>query len=105
MLSLYDDRPFLLGVMLECSNSINYSDKDREGVGEGKGERERKRGRANSNCSGQRAYRDISISNIVAAKVTKEGDYVQRYVFGLRLFHGHKSIYVPLNSLTISMVP
>ncbi|KAA0052708.1 hypothetical protein E5676_scaffold255G007260 [Cucumis melo var. makuwa] len=27
---------------------------------------------------GQRAYRDISISNIVAAKVTKEGDYVQR---------------------------
>ncbi|KAL0542841.1 hypothetical protein IC582_017922 [Cucumis melo] len=68
--------------MLECSNSINYSDKDREGEGEGKGERERererKRGRANSNCSGQRAYRDISISNIVAAKVTKEGDYVQR---------------------------
>lgn len=42
----------------------------------------RERGRANNNCSGQRAYRDISVSNIVAAKVPKEGDYVQRKTDG-----------------------
>lgn len=58
---------------MECSNSINYSDKDREGEGERKRE-----GELIAVAVGREPTKDISVSNIVAAKVTKEADYVQR---------------------------